>query len=221
MTQRTSLSDAQRLDAAFDQAISAARSDKSLGAGQRATAVHGLEIERDNWRWGEPLFPAEPISQVIAALQRDYLFYSWCIEHWQPENHPLADRRIDALGEERSIILDQLVELTPREIPGIYTEARTMEDLERLLAPPIMPSRQIDYQALKDRIDITDYIGRYVQLRRSGPTRMVGRCPFHDEKTASFVVYQNTRSFYCFGCMAGGDVIDFAKRAHGSLPVVT
>ena len=41
---------------------------------------------------------------------------------------------------------------------------------------------------------------------------MKGLCPFHSEKTASFTVFPDTRSFYCFGCGAGGDVISFVKR---------
>lgn len=51
----------------------------------------------------------------------------------------------------------------------------------------------------------------YVQLRRRGRTQ-TGLCPFHSEKTPSFVVYPDTQSFYCFGCGAGGDVITFIKK---------
>ena len=42
---------------------------------------------------------------------------------------------------------------------------------------------------------------------------MNGLCPFHSEKTPSFTVFEDTKSFYCFGCGAGGDVISFVMRA--------
>ncbi|MBN9492272.1 toprim domain-containing protein [bacterium] len=51
-----------------------------------------------------------------------------------------------------------------------------------------------------------------VKLQRRGG-RFVARCPFHDEQHPSLVVYPDTRSFYCFGCRASGDVIDFVRRA--------
>ena len=53
--------------------------------------------------------------------------------------------------------------------------------------------------------------GQYVQLRRRGRT-LSGLCPFHNEKTPSFVVYPDTQSFYCFGCGAAGDVISFVRK---------
>ena len=66
-------------------------------------------------------------------------------------------------------------------------------------------------QELRMRNDITTVISGYVNLKRRG-RNPVGLCPFHGEKTASFTVYPETDSFYCFGCHAGGDVITFIKR---------
>ena len=64
---------------------------------------------------------------------------------------------------------------------------------------------------LRDRTDIADIIGGYVQLKRSG--RMwKGLCPFHSEKTPSFTVFPDTASYYCFGCQSGGDVITFIRN---------
>lgn len=61
---------------------------------------------------------------------------------------------------------------------------------------------------LRNRCDIEDVVGRYVKLKRAGSS-LVGLCPFHSEKTASFHVSSRKQMFYCFGCHKGGDVITF------------
>ena len=64
---------------------------------------------------------------------------------------------------------------------------------------------------LRYRCDIESVISSYVSLKRAG-SNLKGLCPFHSEKTPSFTVYPETQSFYCFGCGAGGDVINFVMR---------
>lgn len=65
---------------------------------------------------------------------------------------------------------------------------------------------------LKDRNEIGDVISEYINLgKRQGRIRK-GLCPFHNEKTPSFAVYEDTQSFYCFGCGVGGDVIGFVRN---------
>lgn len=66
-------------------------------------------------------------------------------------------------------------------------------------------------QELLDKIDIEQVISSHISLKRRGKN-LVGLCPFHNEKTPSFTVYPESRSFYCFGCGAGGDVISFVRR---------
>lgn len=64
---------------------------------------------------------------------------------------------------------------------------------------------------LRARTDIESVISPYVNLSKRG--RLVkGLCPFHNEKTASFTIYPDSQSFYCFGCGAGGDAITFVRR---------
>ncbi len=67
-------------------------------------------------------------------------------------------------------------------------------------------------EEIKYRNNIEEVIGSYVTLKRAG-SNLVGLCPFHSEKSPSFTVFSGQRSFYCFGCGAGGDVISFVMRA--------
>jgi DNA primase len=68
--------------------------------------------------------------------------------------------------------------------------------------------------AVKARLNIVDIVRRYVDLRRNG-TRWVAPCPFHQETKPSFSVNEAEGFFYCFGCQAAGDLIDFYKRVNG------
>lgn len=65
---------------------------------------------------------------------------------------------------------------------------------------------------LRMHCDIEQIISSYVQLKRRGKN-LVGLCPFHNEKTPSFTVYPESQSYYCFGCGAAGEVINFIRRA--------
>lgn len=69
-------------------------------------------------------------------------------------------------------------------------------------------------QELIQRNDIVDVISSHVQLKRAGRIYK-GLCPFHSERTPSFAVYPETQSYYCFGCGAAGDVINFVKEING------
>ena len=64
---------------------------------------------------------------------------------------------------------------------------------------------------LKNQVNIVDVVGRVVPLKRAGANHK-GCCPFHNEKTPSFVVSEQKQIFTCFGCGATGDVIEFTKR---------
>ncbi|NCO67803.1 MAG: DNA primase [Nitrospirae bacterium] len=66
-------------------------------------------------------------------------------------------------------------------------------------------------EEIKSRIDIVDFISDYVQLKKSGQNYK-GLCPFHSEKTPSFMVNQAKQIFHCFGCGIGGDVISFLMK---------
>lgn len=75
-----------------------------------------------------------------------------------------------------------------------------------------MAFSQAFIEEVKNRNGLEEVIGKYLTLKRAG-SNIVGLCPFHNEKSPSFTVFPATRSFYCFGCGAGGDVISFIMRA--------
>ena len=66
---------------------------------------------------------------------------------------------------------------------------------------------------IKSRCNIVDVIGRHVALKKAG-NNYKGVCPFHNEKTPSFVVSDTKQIFTCFGCGATGDVLEFVQKFH-------
>src|SRR5215207_10559679 len=67
-------------------------------------------------------------------------------------------------------------------------------------------------ELIKDRLDIVDVIGEKVQLKKTGRS-FKGLCPFHQEKTPSFVVFPDSQHFHCFGCGKSGDLFTFYELA--------
>lgn len=68
--------------------------------------------------------------------------------------------------------------------------------------------------AVRDRTDLVEVIGRHVTLKRSGNS-LVGLCPFHQEKSPSFHVVPSKGIFHCFGCQTSGDVFRFLMMIEG------
>src|SRR3982751_5705150 len=67
---------------------------------------------------------------------------------------------------------------------------------------------------LRDRVRVSDVVGRKVRLIRRGHNH-VGLCPFHNEKTPSFSVNEQKGFYHCFGCGAHGDIITFVMETEG------
>jgi DNA primase len=66
-------------------------------------------------------------------------------------------------------------------------------------------------QAVRDRVDVVDLVGRHVSLKKAGRSYK-GLCPFHHEKTPSFVVTPERGTWHCFGCGEGGNAFTFLMR---------
>src|SRR3989440_9353017 len=59
---------------------------------------------------------------------------------------------------------------------------------------------------------MAEVVSGRTSLRRTSGSRLMGRCPFHEERTPSFSVNPVEKLFYCFGCGKGGDVITFVRE---------
>ncbi len=64
---------------------------------------------------------------------------------------------------------------------------------------------------IKENLSITEVVSTYIRLEKSG-AQFRARCPFHNEKTPSFYVSPERKSFHCFGCQAHGDIFSFVEK---------
>ncbi len=68
---------------------------------------------------------------------------------------------------------------------------------------------------VRDAVDFIELVSARTELRRAGPSRFEGLCPFHDERTPSFGIDPTQKVYHCFGCQASGDVFTFVQETEG------
>jgi DNA primase len=68
---------------------------------------------------------------------------------------------------------------------------------------------------VRDAVDFVELVSARTDLRRAGPARYEGLCPFHEERTPSFGIDPTQKVYYCFGCQASGDVFTFVQETEG------
>lgn len=169
-------------------------------------------------RWGTPIHPDEPMSQAIATLQNEITDLDLRLATIDDDDHPAARRIADWYETCRTEAWTLLTDYLDRDRTTEWSRARSPEELEHLLLPPITTTTpRIDYAAIKQRIDIVEYISRFGPIRKQGTTYLA-HCPVHDDRHPSLTIYPATRSWYCFVCQKGGDVIDYERFRGGNVP---
>lgn len=116
------------------------------------------------------------------------------------KGHPDADIAIPRLNGEHDLVLNRIKQLQYRLAQRERTGSWVDGGESRISDADIERAKSVRLETLYGE-----------RLRNSGG-RLYGRCPFHNEKTGSFVIYEEQNSYHCYGCGEGGDVINFVQK---------
>jgi len=195
---------------AFGRALDEVRSWKTsdVGAGEKATALASISIGRLKYFWGTPVFPNEPDSLTAAHLQREI---------------DIMDMRLwfvpddEAVARAREVAFGLMWDTFHQQAETMFSKALTADEYIAAVEAentPLMPqSTRIDYNEIKRRLPLLDYIMRWDEVKQTGRT-FRGHCPIHADKTPSMVIYPDDGiggKWWCYVCNEGGDVIDYER----------
>jgi len=77
-----------------------------------------------------------------------------------------------------------------------------------------MDENRVQIEEIRNRLDIVEQISKYLELKPAGKN-FLGLCPFHTEKTPSFIVSPELQRYKCFGCGESGDIFNFVEKVEG------
>jgi DNA primase len=80
---------------------------------------------------------------------------------------------------------------------------------------PVSPYASDARDRVRDAVDFAQLVSARTELRNAGPNRLVGLCPFHEERTPSFGIDPVQKLYHCFGCGASGDLFTFVQETEG------
>ena len=118
-------------------------------------------------------------------------------------------------GSWRERVTDYLAGMTDRYCIRAYTELRGAAGVRPLALPGVALYTNESKDRVRDAVDFVELVSARTELRRAGPARYEGLCPFHDERTPSFGIDPAQKVYYCFGCQASGDVFTFVQETEG------
>ena len=152
-------------------------------------------------------------AKISAVLRRLFEHY---VEH--PELLPGAGAESAAEGDAEQLARqghglpggDDRPLLHPRSTPSCRCRRRSPASVA---AVALYTSDSKD--RVRDAVDFVELVSARTELRRAGPARYEGLCPFHDERTPSFGIDPTQKVYYCFGCQASGDVFTFVQETEG------
>jgi hypothetical protein len=165
-------------------------------AGAKATAKALLLITDFCRSWGVAR-SSDPRDLTLAVAQREYDIQA----------------ALDPDGEDMEDVAEWLRDTYHESPDPLMATCLTADEYEAALVArdtPIVSVQRIDYQAIKNQVDILEYIGRYSEIRRSGGGYKF-MCPLHEDKHPSAHIYVSQKRWWCFVCNTGGDVIDYER----------
>jgi len=195
---------------AFGRAIDSVKalSTSDVGAGEKASALAALTIGRLKYFWGVPVFPGEPDSLSAALLQKEIDVMDMRL-YLNPKDATVAAAREVAFG--------LMWECFHQQAETIFTKADNVDEyiasVEALNNPILPDTGKVDYQSIKLRLPLLDYIMRWDEVKQTGRTYR-GHCPIHADSNPSMVIYPDDGiggKWWCYVCNEGGDVIDYER----------